>query len=107
MTPGVLLVACLPLERTDLIHLIFAAAPFCHARYASVLRGTVRGEYRDKVLAGRPELRLRTACDRIFRRLQTSVSMMRPDFEAADFAEKLHHELRALRGRELPGLLNS
>ena len=77
------------------------------ANYARILRATVRGEYRDKVLAGRPELRLRTSCDRIFRRLQTSVSMMRPDFEATDFAEKLHHELRALRGRELPGLLNS
>ena len=89
-----------PFEKTQMMLQLFA-------NYARILRATVRGEYRDKVLAGRPELRLRTACDRIFRRLQTSVGMMRPDFEAADFAEKLHHELRALRGRELPGLLNS
>ena len=45
-----------------------------------------------------------TACSGIWRRRSPS---LKPDFEARDLRTSSHQELAALRGRELPGLLNS
>ncbi|KAH8044578.1 hypothetical protein JL722_14630 [Aureococcus anophagefferens] len=77
-------------------------------RIASVLPElNARGDYREQILSQNPRLRLRAVADRVFRQLEQEISEQKPDFEAHDFTMKLHQELKALRGRELPGLLNS
>ena len=70
-------------------------------------RRAARGDYREAILSQNPDLRLRASADRIFSRLEMSIVDEKPDFEATDFTQKLHQELKALKGRELPGLLNS
>ncbi len=79
--------------------------------YSSTLMASARGDYRNERLARADEdssqLRLRAVADRVFRDLEAEISSLKPDFEARDFTNKLHQELAALRGRELPGLLNS
>jgi len=79
--------------------------------YSSTLMQSARGDYRNARLAGVDDesarLRLRAVADRVFQGLEAEISSLKPDFEARDFTDKLHQELAALRGRELPGLLNS
>ena len=88
------------MERAKLVLRLFAD-------YSSVLRHSARGDYREQILSQNPRLRLRAVADRVFRQLEQEISEQKPDFEAHDFTMKLHQELKALRGRELPGLLNS
>ena len=87
-------------ERSKLVLQLFS-------NYATLLMSSARGDYRETLLSSRPHLRLRAVADKSFRSLEAAISEQKPDFEAADFTEKLHQELKALRGRELPGLLNS
>ncbi|KAJ8610480.1 hypothetical protein CTAYLR_007776 [Chrysophaeum taylorii] len=89
-----------PRERAKLVLRLFAD-------YCSILRHACRGDYREQVLSQNVELRLRSGADRIFHTLEDAIGQQKPEFEAADFTLKLHQELKALRGRELPGLLNS
>lgn len=89
-----------PLERAKLVLRIFA-------EYCAVLRQAQRGDYREQRLSQNAELRLRGRADGIFRTLEKEISEQKPDFDASDFTLKLYQELKALRGRELPGLLNS
>lgn len=87
-------------ERSKLVLRMFAD-------YCAVLRQAQRGDYRQERLSQSEDLRLRGKADKIFRSLEDAISIQKPDFEAPDFTAKLHQELGALRGRELPGLLNS
>ncbi|CAM9381804.1 unnamed protein product, partial [Phaeothamnion confervicola] len=71
--------------------------------FTRLLRASIKGEYRDPVLNSNPDLRIR----RKFRELQHGVASLNPGFEHPDFPKVLQEELRAHRGRELCGIVNS
>ncbi|KAG5178451.1 Mgm1-like protein [Tribonema minus] len=75
--------------------------------FARALRCSVRGEYRDAPLSEAPELRVRARVDAAFRALQGGVAAMDPGFELPEFTKTLQDEIRAHRGRELCGMVNS
>ncbi|CAN0194370.1 unnamed protein product [Ascophyllum nodosum] len=75
--------------------------------FCRLLRSSIKGEYRDPALNTHPELRIRSVADRAFRDLQQSVSSLNPGFEHPDFPKVLQEQLKAHRGRELCGIVNS
>jgi len=77
------------------------------SEYCSLLRQAVSGDYRSPLLANEADLRLRHEADLAFRTLADEIRSAEPNFDAPGFDESLQREMRALRGRELPGLVNS
>jgi interferon-induced GTP-binding protein Mx1 len=77
------------------------------AEFSRLLRASIAGEYRDPLLNSTPELRIRSRVDRTFRALQSDISGLNPGFEHPDFPRLLQEQLRAHRGRELCGIVNS
>lgn len=77
------------------------------AEYCTLLRSAVRGDYRDDILSLEPRLRLRTVADSSFRVLTDKIKETEPNFDSPSFHASLEGEIRSLRGRELPGLVNS
>jgi len=77
------------------------------AEYCSLLRATVNGDYRKDLLAVEPNLRLRNSADQSFRVLSETIKSTEPNFDSATFHASLEKEIRSLKGRELPGLVNS
>eukprot|EP00752_Nemacystus_decipiens_P009127 g8151.t1 len=75
--------------------------------FCRLLRSSIKGEYRDPSLNTHPELRVRSVADRAFRDLQSGVSSLNPGFEHPDFPKVLQDQLKAHRGRELCGIVNS
>ncbi|CAM9724999.1 unnamed protein product [Chrysoparadoxa australica] len=75
--------------------------------FTRLLRASIEGEYRDKLLNSEPNLRVRSQVDKCFRSLQQGVTEMNPGFELPDFPRMLADELAAHRGRELCGMVNS
>ncbi|CAM9816306.1 unnamed protein product, partial [Hapterophycus canaliculatus] len=75
--------------------------------FCRILRSSIKGEYRDPSLNTHPELRVRSVADRAFRDLQSGVASLNPGFEHPDFPKVLQDQLKAHRGRELCGIVNS
>ncbi|CAB1121527.1 unnamed protein product [Ectocarpus sp. CCAP 1310/34] len=75
--------------------------------FCRLLRSSIKGEYRDPALNTHPELRVRSVADRAFRDLQSGVASLNPGFEHPDFPKVLQDQLKAHRGRELCGIVNS
>lgn len=75
--------------------------------FCRVLRSSIKGEYRDPSLNTHPELRVRSVVERAFHDLQNAVNSLNPGFEHPDFPNVLQEQLKAHRGRELSGIVNS
>jgi len=92
-----------PTSRSDRINTLMKIV----AEYCSLLRNAVSGDYRKDILALEPRLRLRTLADNSFRLLTENIRATEPNFDSTTFHASLESEIRALKGRELPGLVNS
>jgi len=71
------------------------------------LNDCVRGEYRNKTLVVRSELRLYTRILVLFDNFQEKVIKTAPPFKQENFAQQLAHQMEQFRGRELPGFMSA
>jgi len=75
--------------------------------YAMFMRQTARGYYLEDIFLFNPQLRLFGEYQKIFRQLQSDVLATEPGFKDSNFEEKIKKTVFAMRGREMPGFLNS
>jgi len=77
--------------------------------YCELLRHSSRGEYRDSLglLAREHSLRLHFRLQQAFQSLQANIAALRPDYSSTASLDRLREDMKAHRGRELPGFVGS